>query len=318
MSGPDQTSSPVPGGFSARVPDLLDGVRVDRVVAMLADCSRSRAASLLEEGKVTLDGAPPASVSAGVRAGQLLAIEPEDSPPLLRADPTVPFDLVYHDTHLAVVDKPPGVVVHPGAGHEGGTLVGGLLARFPELADLPAAGAGDPDRPGIVHRLDRDTSGLLVVARTPEAYHALVAQLAQRSVERRYLARVHGHLADARGLIDAPLKRSVRTPTLMTVSASGREARTRYRVIERAGDARTETTLLEVSLETGRTHQIRVHLAAIGHPVLGDVLYGRERVGDASRLMLHATQLSLDHPADGGRRRWRSAPPPELSPAAAP
>ena len=181
--------------------------------------------------------------------------------------------VVHADADVAVVDKPAGLVVHPGAGHHEGTLVGGLLARFPDLADLVDAGVCPADRPGIVHRLDKGTSGLLAVARTEPAYRALVAQLADRSMERRYLALVEGTVADDRGEIDAPIGRSTRTPTKMAVAAGGRAARTGFTVLERRTSPRP-TTLVELSLQSGRTHQIRVHMAAIGHPVVGDARYG--------------------------------------------
>src|SRR5439155_23772111 len=166
-----------------------------------------------------------------------------------------------------VVDKPPDLVVHPGAGNAAGTMVAGLLARFPELA-----GVGEADRPGVVHRLDKGTSGLLVVARTPAAYESLVGQLSSRSVERRYRTLVWGWPEPTTGLVDAPIGRSRRDPTRMAVAAGGREARTGYET-ERRYHEPVEAALLECRLETGRTHQIRVHLAAIGHPVVGDARY---------------------------------------------
>ena len=197
--------------------------------------------------------------------------------------PTVPIVVVYEDDDLVVVDKPAGLVVHPGAGHRDGTLVNGLLARY----DLAAV--GEPARPGIVHRLDRETSGLLVVARTPAAYDGLVRALAAHEVERRYDAVVVGAPESTHGTVDAPIGRSVRNPTRMAVRTGGREARTHYEVVDRYDD----TARLAVSLETGRTHQIRVHLAAIGHPVLGDPVYGRTDPRIA-RPFLHAAELAFD------------------------
>jgi 23S rRNA pseudouridine1911/1915/1917 synthase len=215
--------------------------------------------------------------------------------------------VVHEDADVVVVDKPPGLVVHPGAGHSDGTLVNGLVARYPEIA-----GVGDPGRPGIVHRLDRDTSGLLAVARSATAYEALTAALAERRVTRAYLALVHG-LPDAdEGLVDAPVGRSTRDKTRMSVSARGREARTRYAVEARYPDR--GVTLLRCTLETGRTHQIRVHLEAIGHPVVGDERYGGER-GDvrAPRVFLHATHLAFAHPVDGMALAFDSPLPPDLT-----
>jgi 23S rRNA pseudouridine1911/1915/1917 synthase len=194
---------------------------------------------------------------------------------------------------VLVVAKPAGLVVHPGAGHPDGTLVNGLLAHYPEIADV-----GDPARPGIVHRLDRDTSGLLVVARTEAAYDGLVAMLAAHDVERRYDALVWGVPDAPRGVIDAPIGRSVRRPTRMSVREGGRVARTAYEVVESFREP--EVTRLECRLETGRTHQIRVHLQAIGHPVVGDPAYGgQRRAVDLGRPFLHAGGLAFRHPVTG-------------------
>jgi 23S rRNA pseudouridine1911/1915/1917 synthase len=207
------------------------------------------------------------------------------------ADPGVPFEVRWEDEWVAVVAKPPGVVVHPGTGQESQTLVHGLLARYPQIEDV-----GDRMRPGIVHRLDRDTSGLMVVALRQEAYETLVEALAARRVTREYLALVWGHPEPARGVVDAPVGRSERNRTRMAVTPSGREARTAYHVVE----SFERTSLLELSLETGRTHQIRVHLAAIGHHVVGDPVYGGNRgVSTAQRPFLHARRLRFDHPVTG-------------------
>jgi 23S rRNA pseudouridine1911/1915/1917 synthase len=203
--------------------------------------------------------------------------------------------------------------VHPGAGHHDGTLVGGLLDRFPDLARLAADGVCAPDRPGIVHRLDKGTSGLLVVARTEEAYTSLVAQLAARTVERRYLALVEGEVVDERGEVDAPIGRSTRTPTKMAIAAGGRSARTGYTVVDRRPGP-PPTTLVELSLQSGRTHQIRVHMAAIGHPVVGDARYGTpdKRLG-AGRFFLHAFRLAFIHPGNGQRVEFSSPLPADLA-----
>lgn len=222
--------------------------------------------------------------------------------------------LVHEDAQVIVVDKAAGVVVHPGSGHGRGTLVQGLLARFPDLAQ---SGAGEPDRPGIVHRLDKGTSGLLVVARTEDAYHSLVDQLKNRSVDRRYLCLVWGHLSSPDGLVDAPVGRASTDPTRMAVSARGRPARTRYHVLERRTDP--DVTLLECRLETGRTHQVRVHLASIGHPVVGDARYGGSRSSLViGRPFLHAHRLGFAHPADGERVSFSSPLPSELEALLAP
>jgi 23S rRNA pseudouridine1911/1915/1917 synthase len=193
-----------------------------------------------------------------------------------------------------------------------GTMVQGLLARYPELARLPDEGAGEADRPGIVHRLDAGTSGLLVVARTPEAYHALVAQLAARTVERHYRALVLGIVEANAGEVDAPIGRSDRDPTQMAVATGGREARTRYEVRARYHEP-IDTTELACKLETGRTHQIRVHLAAIGHPVVGDTRYGGERPAiPVGRPFLHAERLSFVHPRTGEVLTFTSPLPADL------
>ncbi|HLN15321.1 MAG TPA: RluA family pseudouridine synthase [Acidimicrobiales bacterium] len=296
------------------VPSLLDGVRVDRAVALLAGVSRATAAELVERGAVELDGRPVTTRSAPLRAGASLSVAlPETAEQIVEAEPDVVVPVVAEDEDVIVVDKPPGLVVHPGAGRERGTLVAGLLARYPELSELPAAGLGDPARPGIVHRLDRGTSGLLVVARSARAYRSLTEQLAARQVHRRYLALVAGIVADERGVVDAPLGRSTRQPTKMAVVAGGREARTAYRVLGR-DEGPPPVSLLSLELETGRTHQIRVHLSAIGHPVVGDDLYGRPdgRLAEG-RLFLHSTELSFAHPADGRPVGFESPLPEDLA-----
>ncbi|MGH8980803.1 MAG: RluA family pseudouridine synthase [Acidimicrobiales bacterium] len=307
--------------FTAEVPRALDAVRVDRAIAMLTGVSRARAAALVSSGKVTLEGREIRSRSTPLVAGQMLVVEVPE-PPVLEPEEGVPFRVVYDDSSLVVVDKPAGVVVHPGAGRPAGTLVAGLLARYPDLAGL--AGECDPVRPGVVHRLDRGTSGLLVVARTVDAYRSLAAQMAARSAGREYLALVAGHLDDDRGTIDAPIGRSARTPTRMAVSAAGRPARTGYEVRRRLdavtgrrGTMELSATLVACRLETGRTHQIRVHFAAIDHPVVGDDRYGRPPPGvlEAGRLFLHAGKLSVDHPVTGERMTWTSALPEDLSTA---
>jgi 23S rRNA pseudouridine1911/1915/1917 synthase len=287
------------------VPGSLAGERVDRAVALLTGWSRAEVQALVEDGAVLVGGRPVAK-SRRLQAGEevvLTAGPPQDVPP---APEPVDFDVVHQDADVLVLSKPAGLVVHPGAGHATGTLAGGLLARFPEMA-----GVGDPMRPGIVHRLDRDTSGLMVVARSPEAYTALVAALGRREVERRYLALAWGRFEARRGSIDAPIGRSPTRPTRMSVREAGREARTGYEVLEEHDHP--AVSLLDCRLETGRTHQIRVHLAAIGHPVVGDAAYGGDRPPlRPGRPFLHATHLAFAHPTSGERLAFDDPLPPEL------
>ena len=291
------------------VPAALAGERLDRVVAMLSGVTRSAARDLVEAGRATVDGSVVTRAADRVDEGATLAFDtPEPSgPSTVEPDPSVSVPVVHEDAEVIVVDKPAGMVVHPGAGHEHATMAAGLLARYPELAAV-----GDPQRPGIVHRLDKGTSGLLVVARTPDAHRDLVAQLAARSMDRRYRTLAWGHLDNPQGVIDAPIGRSARTPTKMGVTATGRAARTRYEVVE-AFDEPTPLSLLECRLETGRTHQIRVHLSAIGHPVVGDGRYGGARPGvPCPRPFLHAEHLGFEHPGDRTAMAFDSALPDDL------
>jgi 23S rRNA pseudouridine1911/1915/1917 synthase len=264
---------------------------------------------LLAGGAVRLDAAVVTTGKGRVSAGQSVEI---DLPAEVRSgpqpDPTIPLEVRYADDSVIVVDKPPGLVVHPAAGHRDGTLVNAVLARYPEVAAV-----GDAARPGIVHRLDVGTSGLLVVARTAEAYTALVDQLGARRVRRVYLALVWGHPEAASGLIDAPVGRSARDPLRMTVSETGRAARTRYEVVA-TYTSPAVVSLLRCQLETGRTHQIRVHLAAIEHPVVGDGRYrGRRRALDAPRPMLHAAELAFTHPRTGVALSFTADVPPDMA-----
>ncbi len=292
------------------VPAALDGQRVDRVVAMVTGLSRTDAAELVRSGAVQVDGTVASRGADRLAEGQRLVVEVPE--PVLearpQADASVMVPVVHEDTQVLVVDKPAGLVVHPGAGHFDDTMVSGLLARYPELSEV-----GDPHRPGIVHRLDQGTSGLLMVARTPEAYESLVGQLQARSVERRYRTLVWGHPESPRGVVDAPIGRSPRHPTRMAVTTDGKPARTRYEVVERF-DEPTPTALVECRLETGRTHQIRVHLHAIGHPVVGDDRYDGVRQSLPSpRPFLHAERLAFDHPTSGQRLAFDSELPADLT-----
>jgi 23S rRNA pseudouridine1911/1915/1917 synthase len=293
------------------VPAALAGERLDRVVAFVLDISRSAAAALIDAGGVEVDGAPAPSGKVRLAEGQVVSVEPDTLPvdTTPSADPNVEFTVVHADDSIIVVDKPAGLVVHPGAGNPDGTLVNGLLARYPELEGV----GGDPVRPGIVHRLDAGSSGLLVVARTAPAAAALIEQFAQHHAERTYLALVWGHPAAPHGVIDAPLGRSKRDPLKMAVVADGRWARTEYRVLERF-DRPAELALLECALETGRTHQIRVHLSSIGHPLVGDPVYGHRKPKlQIERPFLHAAKLAFTHPGTGERVEFESPLPADLA-----
>jgi len=288
------------------VPASLAGERVDRAVALLTGWSRADVAALIDAGAVRVGGAPVAK-SRRLAEGDEIDIEGEpetDSPP--EPEP-VDFPVVHADDDIVVVAKPAGLVVHPGAGHREGTLAGGLLHRYPEIA-----GVGDPMRPGIVHRLDRDTSGLMVVARSPRAYEALTAALAAREVERLYLALAWGRFDAKRGTIDAPIGRSATRRTRMAVREAGKDARTGYEVLRQY--EHPVCALVECRLDTGRTHQIRVHLAAIGHPVVGDGTYGGDRNPlRPGRPFLHAHRLAFADPVTGERREFTDPLPPELA-----
>ena len=271
------------------VPVDMAGERIDKVIAALLDLSRGRVKEIIDADSATIDGIPVRSSSRAV-PGTLIAVEVADVEVALAPDPSVEFGIVHEDADIIVVDKPVGVVVHPSTGRSMGTLANGLLSRFPEIE-----GVGQPDRWGIVHRLDRDTSGLLVVARTPRSYDLLVEMMREREITRRYLAGVVGTFTNTKGTIDAPIARDPWNATRMGIERSGREAITHYRRLAQWTDR--DLTLLSVTLETGRTHQIRVHMQTIGHPILGDGVYGRRGlIGDPGRPWLHARQLTFDHP----------------------
>lgn len=279
------------------------GLRVDRLVGALdAVGSRAEAQRLIEQGRVLVDGRE-CRKRHRVSPGERLTVRPHVSAPPATLEPEeVPLEIVVDDRHFLVVDKPPGVVTHPSKGHDHGTLVHGLLA-------LAIAGGEDPLRPGIVHRLDRDTSGLLVVARSPRAHRHLQRLLRERAIERRYAALVHGELPPAL-TIDRPVGRDPRVRTRMSTRArEGREAITHLRLLGRVG----RFSLVEARLETGRTHQIRVHLEAIGHPVVGDRTYGRRSPDlGLERQFLHAWYLGFAHPETGEPVVARSELPGDL------
>lgn len=276
------------------------------LTAHLRAHSRSRIKALVEGGYVTVDGAP-AKPALHVRRGQRIEVVVPPPPPAAVTPEAIPLDVVYEDAHLLVVNKPPGLTVHPGAGRSSGTLANAIVARVPNLA-----GVGGPQRPGIVHRLDKDTSGLMVVAKTPQAYHALQAQVAGRAVGRTYLALVNGVVPADEGVIAAPIGRHPRHRTRMAVVPRGRAAVTRYRVVERFA----RHTLVEAELVTGRTHQIRVHFAHLGHPVAGDPVYGgRPDELGVGRQALHAFRLRFAHPVSGAEMTFVTPPPQDVAAA---
>ncbi len=285
-----------------------DGERLDVFIA--ARCpriSRSQARRLIDEGLATVDGRP-VKASYPVRDGEIVDVRVpavDDAAPQPEA---IPLRVIYEDKDVLVVDKPAGVIVHPGAGRAQHTLVSALLARYPDLA-----GTGETLRPGIVHRLDRNTSGLLLVARNERARADLTRQLKERLVEKRYLALVVGRLEPTEGVIEGEIGRDPRNRRRMAIVAGGRYARTAYSVIERLD----RFTLVEIAPSTGRTHQIRVHLAAVGHPVVGDELYGKpsKLVG---RQFLHAARIAFSHPVDGRPMSFESPLPADLAEALRP
>ena len=283
------------------IPDSLAGYRVDRALALLTGFSRSEAHHAIDEGLVKINDHVVRKSSQSLDVGDhLSAVLPLSDEGEVAPDATVVFDVVLDDPDFVVINKPAGLVVHPGAGQREGTLVAGLVAAYPEMAQLAVDGYCDALRPGIVHRLDKGTSGLLVAAKTPRAFLSLSDQLAERTMQRTYLGLVEGYVEDERGVVDAPIGRSSRTPTLMAVRADGRPARTSYEVLRRI-EKPHNVSLLRLRLDTGRTHQIRVHLGTIGHPVVNDNRYGhrRDRRLLEGRFFLHSTTLRFVHPVTG-------------------
>jgi 23S rRNA pseudouridine1911/1915/1917 synthase len=270
--------------LTIRVPDEAAGSRLDQFLADPLG-SRAQAQRAIELGGVTVDGRPRPKRHS-LQGGELITVDRSDRPPLEPDPSPAPFRIAYDDPHLLVIDKPAGVVVHPGKGNRTGTLAQALAGV--------AAGGEEPWRAGIVHRLDRDTSGLLVVAKSEAVHRKLKAELAARRLQREYLTLVDGHPDARSGTIEAPIGRDRRDPTRVSMDTeTPRDARTHFE-IERL---LPEAALLRVMLETGRTHQIRVHMAAIGHPVLGDKQYGGRMAYGLERQFLHAARLAFKHPA---------------------
>ncbi len=296
--------------LTAQVPVECAGWRLDAALAKLfPEHSRSRLQGWLKQGLIRLDGSEAESkrkVYGGERIDFDASAAVPSAPTIADAAEDIALNVVFEDEHLIVIDKPAGLVVHPGNGNASGTLMNALLHYAPQLAGIPRA--------GIVHRLDKDTSGLLVVARTLTAQTDLVRQMQARSVQRHYLALVLGTV-ERDGTVDAPLGRhAVQRTKMAIVRAGGKEARTHFAVLQRFAKA----TLLECRLETGRTHQIRVHLTSIKHPLAGDAVYGKTKSGDARldafpRQALHAWRLALRHPATGAEMAWESALPTDFA-----
>ena len=292
----------LPDAIRLTVPAECAGLRLDQAVArLLSDYSRSRLTAWIRDERVTVDGRP-AQPRDKVRGGETLDIRPAPDPEALAWKPeAIPLDIVYEDDTLLVVDKPAGLVVHPGSGNWEGTMLNALLQHAPALAHVPRA--------GIVHRLDKETSGLLVVAKTLTAQTALVRQLQARTVSRIYAAIALGSVL-RNGTVDAPIGRHPQHRTRMAVVPSGKPAVTHYEVVEHYADA----TLLRCRLETGRTHQIRVHLASLGHPLYGDPVYASRRrlTVPFARQALHAHRLSVEHPETHETMRWESPLPADM------
>ena len=282
---------------------VQDGeARLDHYLAGLElGLTRSRLRQLIVEGRVVVNGVA-VKPAHRVRSGDRVLVSVPPPRPSVAVPQDIPLAVVYQDTDLVVIDKPAGLAVHPGPGHPDQTLVNGLLALCPDIQ-----GIGGEIRPGIVHRLDKDTSGLMIAAKNESAHHDLSRQIKDRAVRKGYLGLVEGVPSPDSGVIDVPIGRDPRRRTRMAVTAGGRESRTGYRLLEQAG----RYSLLELQLHTGRTHQARVHLAWLGHPLLGDAVYGR-RSTLLPRHFLHAHRLAFAHPATGEPLELNSALPDDL------
>ena len=319
-------TAPLPAQFIATTEDA--GQRLDHFLALRLDVSRARVQQLISEQKVLVNN-EPARASLKLRGGERISVVgPAARPPLRAIAEDIPLHILYEDTDLAIVYKPAGMMVHAGAGatedqRNRGTLVNALLHHFATLSAM-----GGEMRPGIVHRLDRETSGLIIVAKNDDAHRKLAAQFARREIKKTYLALVHGRMKKDLGTVSAGISRDrVRRTRMTTRQSGGREAISHYQVLQRIDSLFGKFTLLEVKIETGRTHQIRVHMASLGHPVVGDALYGaprelrsgpgrgkpgNQRAISLPRNFLHAAELELLHPRTGARIALTSALPGEL------
>ena len=290
------------------VPNEGARVRLDQFLAReLPKFSRSRIQTLIRNHDITLNGSPtlPRQI---VRAGDLIDLNEPPPEKIDNLPEAIPLDVLYEDEELIVINKPPGLVVHPGAGQREHTLVNALLYHFPKLS-----GIGGKERPGIVHRIDKETSGCLVVAKTDQAHRRLSAQFAERKVEKVYLALVGGKLRRSAGTIDEQIGRHpVHRKRMSVTSRHGRPAKTDYQVLSSSSDV----SLVACTLHSGRTHQIRVHLHHLGHPVLGDKVYGGKFAKSFPRQMLHAWKLGFEHPRTGEWKRFEAPPPSDFHEAA--
>ncbi|VGS79116.1 RluA family pseudouridine synthase [Streptococcus pyogenes] len=268
---------------------ITSGQRLDKALADLSPLSRGQANDQIKQGLVLVNGQQK-KAKYTVQAGDVICFELPKEEVLEYQAQNIPLDIIYEDDTLAIINKPQGMVVHPSAGHPSGTMVNALMYHIKDLSSINGV-----VRPGIVHRIDKDTSGLLMVAKTDAAHQALAEELKAKKSLRKYLAIVHGNLPNDRGMIEAPIGRSEKGRKKQAVTAKGKEAVTRFTVLERFGDY----SLVELQLETGRTHQIRVHMAYIGHPVAGDPLYGPRKTLSGHGQFLHAKTLGLTHPMTG-------------------
>lgn len=275
------------------------GARLDKALADLTDLSRSQANDEIKKGTVLVNG-EPVKAKYTVKEGDIISYQLPEEEILDYEAEDIPIDIVYEDEDLAIINKAQGMVVHPSAGHSSGTLVNALLYHIKDLSTINGV-----VRPGIVHRIDKDTSGLLMIAKNDKAHHILADELKAKKSLRKYLAIVHGKLPNDRGMIEAPIGRSEKDRKKQAVTAKGKDAITRFQVVERFGDF----TLVELSLETGRTHQIRVHMAYIGHPVAGDPLYGPRKTLAGNGQFLHAQTLGFTHPSTGEMVTFTAEPP---------
>ena len=294
--------------FNEVVNDSLEGERLDRLISFIGNISRSEASTLIRDNGVFVNGETVTRPSFKVAVGNQIKFSTRESEinQEIKADSTIDFTVIHTDPDFFVVDKPAGLVVHPGAGNLSGTLVNGLLSMSPQIREV-----GERTRPGIVHRLDKGTSGLLLVANTDHAYQFFVDQLSKHKVKRIYQALVWGIPEGPEGIVDAPIGRSSKNRKKMAIVANGKTAKTIY-VMNKSWNT-SKVSLLEVELETGRTHQIRVHLSSIGNPVVGDEIYGGNRKSfTLRRQFLHAHKLRFEHPRDGSVCEFESPLPKEL------